>query len=99
MLTLNIIIFLVVTFLGYTIGRWIDYINILMKDPPWLPHHWIPGVILMAIAFFYFKDIWELSIYSFGFGLFISDYKDFIELKLFARDKKTKNKWRFWNID
>ena len=99
MITLSIVIFLALVFLGFAIGRCLDYINILIKDPLWLPHHWIAGLIILAIGFFLFKNVLELSIFSFGFGIFISDYKDFSDLKFFMSDKKTKDKWKFWHID
>jgi putative Mn2+ efflux pump MntP len=95
----QVIIFLLVAFLGYIVGRWADYVNALMKDPAWLPHHWIPGLILMVIGFFYLKDSLGLLVSSFGTGFFISDLKDFLNLKFFEKDEKNPKDVKFWNID
>jgi hypothetical protein len=100
MIILNIINFLIAGFLGYLIGRWGDnYVNIWLKDPPWIPHHWIYGLALMIIGIVYFKNNLEIWIFSFGLGLFVSDLKDFLDLKFFEQDKKTKENRRFWHID
>jgi hypothetical protein len=100
MLILNIINFLVAAFLGYLVGRWSDnYLNFWMKDPGWAPHHWIYGAILMIVGIFYFKNNLEIWIFSFGAGLFISDLKDFLDLKFFGADKKNKENRKFWHID
>ena len=100
MVILNILNFLVAAFLGYVVGRWGDnYLNIWMKDPAWLPHHWIYGLILMIVGLFYFKNNLGLWIFSFGVGIFISDLKDFLDLKFFAPDNKTKENRKFWHID
>jgi len=87
-------------FLGYLIGRWGDhYLNFWMKDPGWAPHHWIYGLILMAAGLFLLKNNLEVWIFSFGTGLFISDLKDFLDLKFIGKDNKEKNQRRFWHID
>ena len=100
MIILNILNFLAAGFLGYLIGRWSDsYLNIWIGDPAWLPHHWIYGLILMIIGIFFFKNNLEIWIFSFGLGLFISDLKDFLDLKFFEPDGKTKEDRRFWHID
>ena len=100
MLILNIVNFLLAGFLGYLLGRFGDYyLNFWMGDPGWAPHHWIYGLILMIVGLFFFKDNLELWIFSFGFGLFISDLKDFLDFKFFAPDGKTKETRRFWHID
>ena len=100
MLVLNIIFFLITAFLGYLIGRFGDYyLNFWMKDPSWAPHHWIYGLILMIIGIFYFKNDLGLWIFSFGLGLFISDLKDFLDLKFVGSDKKGKSQRKFWHID
>jgi len=97
---LNTLNFLVSGFLGYIIGRWADnYLNIWLKDPAWAPHHWIYGLILMVIGIFCFKNNLEIWIFSFGLGLFISDLKDFLDLKLFEPDGKSKETIKFWHID
>lgn len=100
MLFINIINFFIAGFLGYTIGRFSDnYVNIWINDPPWIPHHWIPGLLLMAIGIIFFNNNLEIWIFSFGLGVFISDLKDFLAFKTFERDEKTKENRRFWHID
>jgi hypothetical protein len=100
MIILNIINFLIAGFLGYLIGRFSDnYVNIWIGDPKWIPHHWIFGLILMIIGIVCFKNNLEIWIFSFGAGLFVSDLKDFLDLKFFAPDGKTKETRRFWHID
>lgn len=100
MIILNIVNFLAAAFLGYLIGRWGDnYLNFWLKDPSWAPHHWIYGLILMIVGLFFFKNNLEVWIFSFGLGLFISDLKDFLDLKLIGKDNKDKSQRRFWHID
>lgn len=90
---------LAIAFLGYAIGRLSDYINILIKDPIWIPHHWITGLVIATIGFFLLEGNLESYFIFFGLGLFTSDFKDFMELKFFAQDKKTKVDWKFWGVD
>ena len=100
MLILNILGFLLIAFLGYLVGRWSDnYLNFWLHDPIWAPHHWIYGYLLVIIGALFFKNDLQLWIVSFGFGLFISDLKDFLDLKFFGKDKKTKKTRKFWHID
>lgn len=100
MIILNIINLLLALFLGYLIGRFGDYyLNFWLKDPGWAPHHWIYGLILMIIGIFYLKSNLGLWMLFFGAGLFVSDLKDFLDLKFFGSDNKDKNQRKFWNID
>lgn len=100
MILLNIINFLSVGFLGYFIGRFSDnYVNVWIGDPKWVPHHWIPGLILMIIGIIFFENNLALWIFSFGVGIFISDLKDFLNLKFFGSDEKNKENIKFWHID
>lgn len=92
--------FIVTAFMGYLIGRWGDnYLNFWLKDPSWAPHHWIYGLILMILGAFFLKDNLGLWTFAFGFGLFISDLKDFLDLKFWGPDGKNKSQIRFWHID
>ena len=100
MVILNVIFFLIVGFLGYLIGRWGDnYLNFWLKDPHWLPDHWIYGLILMLAGLFLFKDGLSLWIFSLGLGLLTSDLKDFLKLKFFGSDNKDRKTKKFWHID
>lgn len=90
---------LLIAFAGYLLGRIGDYyLNPLLKDPAWAPHHWIYGVILMIIGLVtmenYSIGLW---LFSFGVGHFISDFNDFVDLKFIGSDNKDKLK--FWGID
>lgn len=96
---LTIIHILLAGFLGYVAGRFGDnYLNFWLKDPSWAPHHWIYGLIIIALGTFYLNSFGSL-LFSFGVGLFISDLKDFLELRVIGQDNKTKNQKRFWHID
>lgn len=99
MIVLQIMIILSSAFLGYIIGRVGDYfLNPLLKDPAWAPHHWIYGVIIMIIGLIIMENHQAgLWLFSFGIGHFVSDLKDFIDLKFIGSDKKDKVK--FWGID
>lgn len=99
MVVLSIINLLVAAFLGYIIGRFGDnYINFWIGEN-WLPHHWIYGLLMIIFGILFFKGDLQLWIISFGVGLFVSDLKDFLDLKFFAPDGKTKETRRFWHID
>ncbi len=95
----ELLIFLVVAFTGYLIGRVGDfYLNPLLKDPSWAPHHWIYGILLVVIGLAVINDsLLSLLVASFGVGHFISDFKDFADLKFIGSDKKQKIK--FWDFD
>jgi hypothetical protein len=100
MLILHIINFIGAALLGYLIGRFSDYyINFWIKDPNWIPDHWIYGAILMIASPFIFRNNLGLWLSFFGAGLFISDLKDFLKLKFYGSDNKDKSKRRFWHID
>jgi len=95
--TLN---FLVAGFIGYIAGRWGDnHLNFWVKDPHWAPHHWTYGLLMVIVGIFCFKGGLGLWIFSFGLGLFVSDAKDFKDLKLWGSDGKEKHKVKFWHID
>ena len=100
MLVLNIVNFLLAAFLGYIVGRWSDnYLNFWLKDPAWAPHHWIYGFLLVIIGAIYYKENLGWWIFSFGAGLFVSDLKDFLDLKFWGKDNKDKSQRKFWHID
>lgn len=99
MVTLTIIYFFLSGFMGYVIGRWADnYLNFWIGDPHYLPDHWIYGLALMILSLFFFGG-WAMYVFSFGLGHFISDLKDFLNLKFYGSDGKEKSKVRFWHID
>ncbi len=84
-------------FFGYLLGRIGHYyINDLIGNPAWMPHHWIYGAILIVISFF-ISSIFALIAFYFGIGHFVSDLKDFLQLKFFSPDEEGKK--RFFHID
>jgi hypothetical protein len=96
---LQITIIFIFVFIGYIIGRWGDnYLNFWIKDPSWTPHHWIYGIFLMLVAIFFTGNT-KLEVFYFGLGLFISDLKDFLNLRFFGSDNKEKKEIKFWHID
>ncbi len=83
---------------GYLLGRIGHcYINAWIGNPFWVPHHWIYGAILIPTGFYFNASFWGLIIIFFGVGHFISDLKDFLELKFFSPDKDGPK--RFFHID
>ena len=83
--------------LGYLLGRVGHcYINVWIGDPAWVPHHWIYGAFFM-MGSFYFPLVWLILIFFFGLGHFISDLKDFLDLKFFCSDGDGEK--RFFHID
>src|SRR3989338_4912663 len=102
MITLGIIYFLLAGFLGYVIGRWGDnYLNFWIGNRSWyyyFPDHWIYGLILMIVGLFVFTTSLGWLVFSFGLGHFISDLKDFWNLKFYGSDGKDKSKVRVLHI-
>jgi hypothetical protein len=95
-----LIIFLVIGFIGFAIGRIGDnYVNFWIGDPKWLPDHWIYGLLLMILGFWLFSGYVALCLFSFGLGHFISDLKDFWNLKFYGSDNKKQEATKFWHID
>lgn len=83
--------------IGYVLGRIGHYwVNDWMGNPDWTPHHWIYGALIIP-ASTYFTSVFGLVLLFFGVGHFISDLKDFLELKFFAPDAEGPK--RFFHID
>ena len=89
---LYILIYILIAFTGYAIGR-ITHIH-------WghikSPHHWIYGLILIILGLIFYKYFLGLIALSFGTGHFISDFKDFLHLKFYGVDEEGEKK--FWGI-
>lgn len=93
-----IFIYLIVALAGYLIGRWGHcYLMVWLKNPGWVLHHWIYGFILMVIGLIFHRTFTGLLVFSFGTGHFISDFKDFLQLRIFGPDADSKK--RFWEFD
>ncbi len=88
-----IIIAAVSAFVGFAIGRLGDKYGGHLVGP----HHWIYGVILIAVGAYYLNHLTGIAALSFGTGHFISDLNDFLHFRIGGVD--IPHKWRFWNID
>jgi len=80
-------------FAGYAIGR----VSHIIGGSLDVPHHWVYGAVLIAVGGFFYSRIWGITLLSFGLGIFISDLKDFINLKFYGPDEPGPKK--FWGID
>lgn len=60
-------------------------------------HHWIYGMIILIIGLFFYKKKCGCLMFSFGLGLFVSDFKDFMDLKIYGADDVEIIK--FWRLD
>jgi hypothetical protein len=80
-------------FLGFAVGR----IGHMYGGHLEGPHHWIYGLLLMIPSFFFWQSMALFLLMMFGAGLFISDLKDFLELKFYGIDPPGDK--RFWHID
>ncbi|MBT7349371.1 hypothetical protein HN803_01095 [candidate division WWE3 bacterium] len=84
--------------LGYLVGRFGHaYLNVWLGNPAWAPHHWIYGAILIILGIIYWEIPFARYGLAFGVGHFISDLKDFLDLKFFCPDEEGEKK--FWGID
>lgn len=92
-----ILIYIAVAFAGFAIGRAGHILGGQLKAP----HHWIYGVVLIAVGmisfFFFYEDRWSLCLIAFGLGLAISDLDDMMALKFYGVDDVEVK--RFWGID
>ena len=89
---------LLLAFAGYLLGRFGHaYLNVWLGNPGWAPHHWIYGALLMGLGALFRKKSWGWPVFFFGLGHFISDLKDFTELRFLAPDVEGLKK--FWGID
>lgn len=93
MVEVESLLYLLVAFIGYAIGR----ISHLYWGQIKSPHHWIYGLALVVIGLIFYQNIWGLAALAFGLGHFISDFKDFLHLKFYGRDEEGEKK--FWGID
>jgi len=93
-----IFVYLAAAFMGYLIGRLGHrYLNDWLRNPKWAIHHWIYGFILMVVGLIFHKEPLGLLAFFFGLGDFISDLKDFLQLKFIGPDDKIEKK--FWGIN
>lgn len=94
MISIVIIIIVFITiFVGYTIGR----ISHILWGHWNTPHHWVYGLICIAIGLVFYENILGKFVFYFGIGHFLSDIKDFLIFKFFGRDSDGPK--RFWGFD
>jgi len=75
---------------GYLLGRIGHYyINDLIGNPAWLPHHWIYGAILIPTSSLFNTSMLGLFILFFGVG--------HLALKFISADEEGQK--RFFHID
>jgi hypothetical protein len=84
---------LLIAFAGYAIGR----VSHILGGHIKAPHHWIYGAVLAIAGGIFYSRIWGFPAMSFGMGLFISDLKDFLKMKIYGVDEPGPK--RFWDID
>ncbi len=90
--------YLLAFFAGFAVGR---IGHILGGQIMWIPHHWIFGltIILAGIACIFFKKLKYLAIILvfIGAGIFVSDFRDFLLLRVWEPDDTTVLK--FWAVN
>lgn len=97
---LRALIYVTTAFTGYLIGRLSHcYFNLIIKNQKGIPHHWIYGLVLIIIGSIFYKDFLGLSAFSFGAGLFVSDFGDFLKLRFIAAESYGEDKKNFWGIN
>jgi hypothetical protein len=93
MLTLSVLFYALSAFIGYSIGRITHMHWGYLKTP----HHWIYGFILVVSGPFFFYSTLGVTAFCFGTGHLISDFDDFLHLKILSPDEDGPKK--FWGID
>lgn len=89
----QILFYILIAFIGYAIGRIGHIYGGQLKSP----HHWIYGLILIIVGLIFYKYLLGTIAFYFGVGHFISDLKDFLQLKFYGVDEEGEKK--FWGID
>lgn len=79
-------------FLGFTIGRVSDKYGGHISAP----HHWIYGLIFIAVGIIYINHWTGMLSLFFGKGHFISDLDDFLHMRIWGADRP--HEWRFWSV-
>jgi hypothetical protein len=79
-------------FLGFAIGRVGDKFGGHLNTF----HHWIPGLIFIVGGSAWYWEPLGIMTISFGFGLFVSDLDDFLNMRVYGIDEP--HEWKFWSI-
>lgn len=91
------LVFFILAFAGYLIGRWSHaYLNDWAGNPV-APHHWIYGAMLIILGLTFRKRAIGRVVLFFGAGLFVSDLIDFLHFRILSPDALGPKK--FWGLD
>ena len=89
-----IVFYALIIFSGYTAGR----IGHIYGGHLKAPHHWIYGVAMTFGGKMVWNNFFGFAVILFGIGLWISDFKDFQNLKVDFSPDLVENK-KFWGFD
>lgn len=90
---MNILFYLLIIFIGFASGR----IGHIIFGPLNTPHHWTFGLVSVGLGLNFSNNSFGMFLLCWGIGCFISDFKDFLGLKLWGVDGNTE--FKFWGID
>jgi len=98
-MSIKYFIYTFAVFMGYAIGR---IGHIIGGQIIWIPHHWIFGLLLLfiSLSYLFFKKSRKYVGYVLIFlsmGIIISDFKDFILMRIWGLDDVQIIK--FWGIN
>lgn len=86
---MEVFLYTLLAFVGYAIGRITHIYWGQIKSP----HHWIYGLILITLGLLFYGEFLGKIALSFGVGHFISDFRDFLQLKFYGRDEPGEKKF------
>jgi len=87
------VVFPAVVFVGYAVGR----AGHILGGHTRSPHHWLYGAMMIIIAVLFREASLSSYMALCGVGVFVSDLKDFLDLKIYGVDEVEVK--RFWGID
>ena len=85
--------YVLIIFTGYAAGR----VGHVCGGHTKSPHHWIYGLILITVGLAFYEHYFGPAVFFFGAGLFVSDFEDFLHLRILEPDKEGEKK--FWGVD
>lgn len=88
-----LILWAVIAFIGYVIGRVSHVIGGHLNTPD----HWIYGVLAIIVGTVFYKHHIGQVLIAFGIGHTVSDLKDMLNLKFYGPDEPGPR--HFWGID
>jgi len=87
------LLYFFIIFIGFSAGR----LGHIFFGPLNSPHHWIFGLVSIALGLIFLNHFFGLVFLCLGIGCFISDLKDFLGFKIWGVDEVTE--FKFWGID